>query len=107
MPVTRTHDFAVAPGKSLISIAEWVRTLLPEEQEAYAIAYADQTALLNRHEEEGYIVSRTDNTVVYSDAAVEEAKKGNFEYVNLAWKAFFDRFQLETGVIYNPNISKS
>lgn len=107
MTVTRTHDFLVAPGKSLITIAEWVETLSAEEQAEYATAYAAQEALLLRHESEGYIVSRTANSVVYSDAAVEEAKTGNFEYVNPTWKLFFDRFQLETGVIYNPNISKS
>lgn len=107
MPVTKTHDYVVAPGKSLITMADWVHRLSPEDKAAYSIAYTEQQALLDRHEADGYIVSRTANNVVYSDAAVEEAKKGRFEYVHPAWKVFFDRYQLETGVLYNPNVSSS
>ena len=107
MPVTRTHDYAVAPGKSLVTIADWVKTLPTAEREAYNAAFEAQQELLELHQDQGYIISITDDVVVYSDEAIEKSKRGQFSYVVPEWKAFFDRFQLETGVIYNPTMEKS
>lgn len=107
MPVTQTHKYVVAPGKTLITISEWAATLSPEDQHEFAIARKNQEELLAKHEAEGYIISRTADTIVYSDEVVNEAEKGNFEYVNPIWKSFFDRYQADVGIIYKPKISSS
>lgn len=107
MSIQNTHTFTVPDGKTFISFADWIKTLSADDQTAFAAAESARQALVAQHQAAGYLIGTTtgklSSTTVYTEEAVDKIDKGEMRFVPAEWKAFFERYQAETGITLNSN----
>jgi hypothetical protein len=98
MPVQHTFNFVTPSGQTYISFGNWINTLSAEDQAAYATVFAAQQALEAQQRANGDLTVSNAGRKIYSDDAVERAKRGEFSYVTPEWQTWFNRYQTETGI---------
>jgi hypothetical protein len=117
MPVKLTTSFTVPEGKTYISLTDWVKTLSAEDQAAYAAADAEMQAMKSQNTTAGHLAlvdqklssgfikaGQGVNTIeVYTDEALALKSSGQIDFVPSSWKAFWDRYQAETGIVYTTS----
>jgi hypothetical protein len=109
MPVQHTFNFVTPTGQTYVSFGNWIKTLSAEDQAAYATVFAAQQALEQQQIADGDLVihepGHQTGRKVYSDAAVEKAKQGEFSYVTPEFRTWFDRYQTETGITLDNTVA--
>ena len=102
---THTLSTTVPEGNPVITLAEWVTTLSSDEQTAYALAAATQSAIVEKHKASGKLISVSDNelggtTFVWADGTEAEQSEQS-----LAYGEFLARFKDATGTIEHVTIT--
>ena len=105
MPIQHTFNLVTPDGQTHVSFAAWIQSLSAEEQTAYATVFAAQRALEQQQIANGELIMTDAGKKVYSDAAVEKAKLGQFTYALPEWQAWFVRYQNETGITLDITVA--
>ena len=104
MPVQHSFNFVTPSGQTYIKFGNWINTLSAEDQAAYATVFVAQQALEAQQQADGDLIVSDAGKKVYSDAAVEKAKRGEFSYVTPEWQTWFNRYQTETGITLDNTV---
>ena len=100
MTVLKKFNYSWPDGVTPLEFTEWIATLPQNEQDAFAAGKANQESFKQTAIDEGRLTVAEDGSYVWADQEAYAINKEN----DATWYAYWQRWQLETGVQFSVEI---